>query len=298
MDTIYSFSVGQRINVNIKGDISLKASKFLKIIYNDFDELVKAPKFVLNIRVTDDLPKINKTLKLGKDGYGNGDTFIFNTGHFFIRNNIEYNIGIPTRVKRGRIPFKRETPGRHITDEIIEPFLQLLLLKSNATFVHASSVFSNNKVEVLMGWRGTGKTNAILKEINIKEIWSDDLSIIDSEGFVYPYLRPIRIYSYNLPLLNKEYIKKNRLNRKKFLTPPWRPVHYLPIPSKEGAKKAKLDKLLYLNKPDSTDLPINAEEIMKFEQIFFEHYKLILIHSGVVEIENSTKDIIKKALTL
>lgn len=176
---------------------------------------------------------------------------------------------MPLNVKRGRIPFKRKTSGRHITDEIIEPFLQLSLLASNATFVHASSIYENEKVKVLMGWRGTGKTNAILEDFENKEIWSDDLAIIDSKGFVYPYLRPIRIYSYNLPLLNNDYVIENKLKYKKYFTPPWRPIHYLPL-NKTKITKGALGDFLYLNKVKNRSLATKAQDVMEFEQIFFK----------------------------
>lgn len=94
-------------------------------------------------------------------------------------------------------------------------------MECGATFLHASSLIEAEKATILMGWRGTGKTNAILENIDSKTIWSDDLSILDEEGFIFPYKKPIRLYSYNIPLLKNEYIKKNNLRIRNLFTPKW-----------------------------------------------------------------------------
>ncbi|MCB0462028.1 MAG: hypothetical protein R2816_01335 [Flavobacteriaceae bacterium] len=287
------FSLAQRINIEISGQATKDCVKFLNNIYENFEKKLDNPDYTLKVIVTDKIPKINKVVSLGKDAYYNENTLILNSGHFFIRENDKtLTVGIPFRVKRGRIPFKRNTSGRHITDEIVEPLTNLILLNCDAAFVHASSIYSNGKADILMGWRGTGKTNAILKDFESKDIWSDDLAIIDSNGFVYPYLRPIRLYAYNLALLNKKYIKDHKLNFKSKITPPWRPVHYLPLKKKASVKKAELRSITYLNNPDTKNIAEDAEDIMIFEQSFFEHYKIMLQHSGIFSVKKSVKEIL------
>lgn len=300
MKPIKAFSVAQRINVFILGETSKNTKDFIDKIYENFENPLEQACFTLYVKITDEIPDIEKDYELGKDGYFNENTLVLNTGHFFIRNDkTTLTVGVPTRVTRGRIPFKRITPGRHISDEIIEPLLQLALLECDATFVHASAVYENGKANVLMGWRGTGKTNAILKGFESKEIWSDDLAIIDINGFVYPYLRPIRIYSYNIPLLSPEYITKHNLNLKKRITPSWRPVHYLPLkPAAESEKRAVLGEFIYLNNKQSDNLAEDAENIMAFEQIFFNHYKIMLDQSSVFRVKNKVRKIINKALKI
>jgi hypothetical protein len=291
------FSVADRVNVEITGSLSDKCIAFLDKIYGQFSPPVNSPQFSISVGVTDQVPIIEKEISLGKDGYYDKNTLVLSSGHFFIRrdgNTLE--VGIPSRVKRGRIPFKRRTPGRHISDEIIEPLLNLILQKIGCTFLHASAVFEKGAVTVLMGWRGTGKTNAILREFESKEIWSDDLAILDSEGYVYPYLRPIRLYSYNLELLNPEYLKEHRLKFRRYLTPPWRPVHYLPLLDKSSKGRAPLKELIFLNNPDSGSLAEDAERIMLFEQSFFQEYKLMLDQSGVFKSKTRTRDVVENAL--
>ncbi|SMG43632.1 hypothetical protein [Arenibacter troitsensis] len=297
MKLIKEFSVAQRINVSVYGTVNSSCESFLKMIYHNFDNTIEAPKYHLKINVSDVIPKIKKTVELGKDAFYDENTLVLKSGHYFIRDSEKsLTVGIPTKVKRGRIPFKRTTPGRHITDEIIEPLLQLLLLNCNATFVHASSIYKDGKVDVLMGWRGTGKTNAILKDMSKNNIWSDDLAIIDNHGYVYPYLRPIRIYSYNIPLLDPEYISKHKLKFKRRITPPWQPVHYLPLSTETGVKSAPLNEFIYLNDRTSKKLAKDAKNIMLFEQIYFKDYQIMLEQAGVFKVKNKVGYIINEAL--
>jgi hypothetical protein len=291
------FSVANRINVSIEGSLSRDCQSFLAKIYSHFDAPLSTPDFSLIVKITDDIPDIEKVIVLGKDGYYNAKTLVLNSGHFFTRRNARtLEVGIPKRVKRGRVPFKRETPGRHVSDEIIEPLLTLVLHKLNCTFLHASALYDKGSVTVLMGWRGTGKTNAILKDFGSKEVWSDDLTILDSNGMVYPYLRPIRLYAYNLELLDQEYVKRHHLKLKSLLTPPWRPVHYLPLLDKAGAGSAPLKELIYLNDKKSKSLPRDAERIMRFEQSFFMHYRIMLAQSGIFRSIDKTRIVVEQAL--
>lgn len=291
------FSVANKINVEITGNLSRDCEGFLKKIYAFFESPLQAPEFDLTVVLTDQVPEIEKVVSLGKDGYYDKNTLVLKSGHFFTRRNSStLEIGIPTRVKRGRIPFKRKTPGRHVSDEIIEPVLSLILHKLDCTFLHASALYEEGSVKVLMGWRGTGKTNAILKDFGSREVWSDDLTILDSSGRVYPYLRPIRLYAYNLELLDREYVKKHHLKIRSVFTPPWRPVHYLPLLDKTGKGSAPMKELIYLNDRNSKSLPEDAERIMLFEQSFFMHYRIMLAQSGIFRSRDKTREVVEKAL--
>ena len=93
-------------------------------------------------------------------------------------------------------------------------------------------------------------------------------------------------------------MKTHNLNLKKHITPSRRPVHYLPLKNKNKEKKAKLKRLYYLNNPTSLRLALDAEEIMSFEQLFFENYAIMLKHLGVFEANNTVSQVIDKALSI
>ena len=106
---IKEFSVAQRVNILISGSCTQKCSDFISLIYENFDEKVKDPTFTLKIIVSDEIPQINKEKSLGKDGYFNNNTLILKTGHFFVRESEKTLIvGVPLKVKRGRIPLKEK----------------------------------------------------------------------------------------------------------------------------------------------------------------------------------------------
>ena len=290
------FSIAGKVNVSIFGSINQDAADFLGLIYRNFDSKLKDPMFEIVVEITDVIPIIEKKIEFGRDAYCSENTLILKSGHFFIRTGNVIHIGIPTSVKRGRVPFKRSTVGRHISDEVLEPIIGLALLECGAAFLHASSYVESGKATVLMGWRGTGKTNAILRNIESRLVLSDDLSIIDGDGYVYAYNRPIRIYSYNIKLLKNEYIDKHKLNIRRWITPKWRPVHYLEIKPLLSTKKFKLKKLHYLNAPDSESLDLQAELIMDFEQIFFSGSKILLYKAGLFSKEHSIRNVLSRAL--
>jgi hypothetical protein len=292
----FSFSVASKINVKILGGFKKKSAEFISAIFADFDGPLDKPNFTINIKLTDNIPKLKEKVSLGKDGVYGENFLVLKTGHYFVRFEKSIEIGVPTKVKRGRVPFKRSTPGRHITDEVLEPILANILLENGCTFLHAATYIESNKAQVLMGWRGTGKTKSILQEFEKKRIWADDLSILDEAGFVYPYNRPIRIYSYNIPSLSDEYVKNNFLNIKRFFTPPWRPVHYLPINNIDKNSKVKLGNLTFLNDIHINNLEEISDQIMAFEHVFFEEIKIMLQVAKIFDNQTTTKKIVAKAL--
>jgi len=291
-----SFSVASLVNIKIFGNLTKLNYDFIKFIYSDFDKPIKDHKFDIIVEITDKIPSIEKNVKLGKDAYFKENCLVLSSGHFYFRKGNTLHIGVPSKVKRGRVPFKRSTAGRHITDEILEPILGLALLENGAAFLHAASFVEGNVAKVIMGWRGTGKTNSILKDFPKKDIWSDDLTIIDKDGYIHPYRRPIRIYSYNIDLLDKNYIKNNQLKLKSLFVPPWRPVHYLPLAKIDSRLKIKLGELIYLNNDKNNNIAELSEQVMCFEQIFFEDTKIMLSMANIFNNKLTTKDIVNSAL--
>ena len=159
----YSFSVADKINIIIKNkSANSNFKKFINKAYSCFFNTVKKP--VYSIEIIIEKIKYPSNKKLGDDISLLKDGIQLSSNHIFIKKKNKFKIIVPEKVKRGRIPWLRKTPGRHITDEIIEPFLQILLRSIGLTFLHASCILNENKADVFMGWRKSGKTNLIIEK--------------------------------------------------------------------------------------------------------------------------------------
>jgi hypothetical protein len=77
--------------------------------------------------------------------------------------------------------------------------MQLALLMSNATFVHAASVEKDGKALVFPAWGGVGKTGLVagLIENHGFKLLGDDLIILKGDGTLYAYPKPMVIYPYH-----------------------------------------------------------------------------------------------------
>jgi len=86
----------------------------------------------------------------------------------------------------------------------IEPIMFLKLLQKGCTFLHSSAICKNGDAFVFCAWPHTGKTNTLISfyaynsNANTNLFLADELSIISNKGMVYPYPRPIKVFSYNL----------------------------------------------------------------------------------------------------
>ncbi len=296
MLNLFKFSVANCINVDIKIEKKNKsAASFIARAYNEFSKPIINPRYELNVVVGSKKIFNKENYRLGKDAIMFENGFLTSSGHAYFVNSNQLNIHIPHKVKRGKIPFKRKTPGRHVVDEIIEPVLQMLLLNCERTFLHAATVLMDGKAKLYMGWRNTGKTDSLLEKISNNEVWSDDLSIIEKDGSVYPYPRPIRLYSYNI---NKaKHILESPLlaKMKAFITPPWKPVHYVPLKI-TNKRKAPISQLFFLNNPSSTSLAIDAENIINFENSFFYAIKILFRQARVLQTNSTCQSIVSSAL--
>lgn len=84
--------------------------------------------------------------------------------------------------------------------DIFEPICQVLMLKNGFTFLHAGSISFDGYGVAFTGWGGAGKTSttsALVKQSNKIKFLSDDLTIITSQGKLYPYYKSSVIYPYN-----------------------------------------------------------------------------------------------------
>jgi len=285
----YSFSVANSINISVDSDVESHAIDFIKKIYSDFDSLIQDPLWNINIRLsTESCIKLDASHKLGKDAIYNSNSIKFSSGHLFSVVDNTINVTIPQKIKRGRVPFKRLTPGRHVSDEIIEPLLKFILPELSMSFLHASAYLDNNTAVITMGWRGTGKTMGILSHIKSHKILADDLVIIDTQGYAYPYPRPIRIYSYNISSLPYGKFEKLKYFIKSLLTPHWQPVEYIHYYNSSDTK-FPISKIDYLNDENCSNLPLVSRLITDYEYSYFDNVMLMMHVAGVIHLESFVK---------
>lgn len=131
----------------------------------------------------------------------------------------------PWQTKKRRLlsllprPLQRLASMRYVTalelqalDFIFHVYLwttQLALLEHRATYIHASTMYNDSSRTALLisGWGGVGKTSlaafAYVESDNKWGFLSDDLSIIDSQGMVWPNELAIHYYPYNLRGFNQ-----------------------------------------------------------------------------------------------
>jgi hypothetical protein len=263
-------SVADRLNIVLETDtMTPGCASFLNTIYRDFAQPVAQPVIALRVRVKDLPEPAGNVRRLGHDGWY-GDGFLqLASGHRFERLGDEVIVDVPSQVKRGRVPFKRATPGRHISDELVEPLMVYLLEPFGIRFLHSSAILAedDNQATVRVAWRGTGKTNAILPFLGTGRLMSDDLTPYDSEtGILHAYPRPLRLYSYNIERLPWSDREKAKLRRKSFRTPPWQPVAYLPLQPR--IMTTDRCEFIFLNAGDERPVdPLDPEIVRLFNLI-------------------------------
>ena len=102
-----------------------------------------------------------------------------------------------------------------ILQYIIELMIRNISVKKNSVFIHASSFYYKNKLHIFPAWGGIGKTNLLIHFLNDNAIFfGDDLIIINSDGTVYPYLKPVNLLYYNFetfPDLLNNFKKINKI---------------------------------------------------------------------------------------
>lgn len=297
-----AFSVAQEINIQIED--RAKSTRFLSTIYGDFAPAIADPRLTLRVQVSD-RPRASLAIRLGLDASYEPGRLLVRSGHYFERRGDELTVLVPTRVKRGRVPFARAVPGRHLSDEIVEPILGYMLRELGKTFVHASSYLDGGngaqRATVLLAWRNTGKTNAILPRLRDNTILSDDLAIIDERGLVHPYPRPIRAYAYNADKLPVPLHERLRFRLRGMVTPPWRPVAYLSYRDGAPCPPVPLGELRFLNYPakeavDAAQLAAIAEQVTDFELSHFDERRHLLTMANILRPARSTAEIVVAAL--
>ncbi len=90
--------------------------------------------------------------------------------------------------------------GAFIQGQLLEPVMYLKPLECGILFMHAAGVSRDGRGYVFPAHGGTGKTTLALSLTqNGFQLLGDDLLMIEaSSGRVYPYARPLHLFTYNL----------------------------------------------------------------------------------------------------
>ena len=101
-----------------------------------------------------------------------------------------------------------EQLAKNFMYDVFDYLTQIQNLHVGQTYIHASSFTKDNRTVVVAAWGGIGKTTSMLKLV-AEDNWnflSDDLGIIDENGFIYRSPKKMQIYAYNVegqPTLRK-----------------------------------------------------------------------------------------------
>lgn len=136
---------------------------------------------------------------------------------------------LPTRIwgsdKGFFIPFDENEntlwydKGVESVKEYLIHFCEFLMWWPDKTWLHAGAVEKNGKAFVFTGEGGVGKTSSVLNLIkNGFNYLSDDLLLVNCDGFAFPIPRRVHIFDYNL---NDKDIAKRALGRKR--------LYYVPL---------------------------------------------------------------------
>ena len=84
--------------------------------------------------------------------------------------------------------------------QVIEPVMYLKLLNKNVLFMHAAGVSGKSEGFLFPAHGGTGKTTFSIALLNngFRLLGDDLLFVALDEGIVYPYPRPMHIFTYNV----------------------------------------------------------------------------------------------------
>lgn len=93
--------------------------------------------------------------------------------------------------------------GSFIQGQLLEPVIYWKLLQRGVLLMHAAGVSRDGQAFVFPAHGGTGKTTLSMSLANQGyELLGDDLLMVDvGSGTVYPYVRPLHLFTYNLKSL-------------------------------------------------------------------------------------------------
>jgi hypothetical protein len=93
--------------------------------------------------------------------------------------------------------------GAFVQGQLLEPVIYQKLLEAGVLFMHCAGVAKDGKAFVFPAHGGTGKTTLSLSLMRMGyDLMGDDLLMVDTaNGTVYPYARPLHLFTYNLKSL-------------------------------------------------------------------------------------------------
>lgn len=91
-----------------------------------------------------------------------------------------------------------------VQGQLLEPIIYQKLLERGILFMHAAGVSQDGKAFVFPAEGGTGKTTLSMALMqNGYELMGDDLLMVDANnGMVFPYARPLHLFTYNLKTIS------------------------------------------------------------------------------------------------
>ncbi len=90
--------------------------------------------------------------------------------------------------------------GVFVQAQVLEPVMYLSFLNQGILFMHSAGVSKDGQGYVFPAYGGTGKTTTSLSLMNQGyDFLGDDLLIVDPDkGKVFPYPRPLHVFTYNV----------------------------------------------------------------------------------------------------
>lgn len=94
--------------------------------------------------------------------------------------------------------------GAFVQGQLLEPVIYQKLLESGVLFMHAAGVSREGNAFVFPAQGGTGKTTLSLALMRHGyDLMGDDLLLVDANDLtVFPYARPLHLFTYNLKTLS------------------------------------------------------------------------------------------------
>lgn len=182
--------------------IDTKDSRYKRYFTNEYSRVSgfepASDAIRIQVKIVKEIPKLD-----GKD-------YIYRSNRFKKIFNYQYGIsGINSDIVT--IYFKDEWFGKlyaknltlFLQAQILEPIIYFKLLQKNVLFMHAAGVSLDGNGYLFPAYGGTGKTTLSLGLMGEGfNFLGDDLLLVEPDtGIVYPYLRPLHVFTYNISTL-------------------------------------------------------------------------------------------------